>query len=77
MISINELIGSLERSIGKKATIEYHPQHPADMNTSQADVTKAKKILNWEPRVSLEEGIRGVVDWYMKERSWAQDILTD
>jgi len=77
VISINDLIAYLEKSLGKKAEILSHPQHPADMQTSQADVNKAKEVLGWAPKVSLAEGIQGVVDWYLKERSWARDIKTD
>jgi len=50
--------------------------HPADMLTSQADVTKAKTLLGWEPQVSLEQGIKNVVDWYLQEQAWARDIKT-
>jgi len=77
VISINELIAFLENSIGKKAEIVYHPQHPADMMTSHADVSKAKKILGWKPQVSLADGIHHVVDWYQQERSWVKDIETN
>jgi len=76
VITINELISILEKLLGKKAEIVYHPQHPADMSTSHADVSKAKQVLGWEPRVSLEEGIGQLVAWYKKEQSWAKDILT-
>jgi len=74
VITINQLIHILERSLGKKAKIQHHPRHPADMLTSQADVSKAKKQLGWEPRISLEEGIQRMVDWYLQEREWAKDI---
>ncbi|MCD6424236.1 MAG: GDP-mannose 4,6-dehydratase [Anaerolineales bacterium] len=77
VISINELIAKLEKTIGKEANIVYHPQHPADMLTSQANVNKARQVLGWEPQVSLEEGIQVVVDWYLKERSWAKEIKTE
>jgi UDP-glucuronate 4-epimerase len=76
LLEINSLISSLEQVIGKKADIVSHPRHMADIMTSQADVSKAKMILNWEPRVNLQEGIQEVVDWYLKERSWAKDIKT-
>ena len=41
VITINELISALEAIIGKRANVIHHPQHPADMMTSHADVTKA------------------------------------
>lgn len=76
-MTINELIASLERNIGNRAEIVNHPRHPADMLTSQADVSKAKSLLDWEPQVSLEEGIEKLVQWYQQERSWAKDIKTE
>ncbi len=76
VITINELISTLEAIIGKKANVIHHPQHPADMMTSHADVTKAKESLGWDPRVSLNEGIEKTVQWYLDEQSWARDIKT-
>ena len=76
VMTINSLIDTLEEIIGKKADIVQNPRHPADILTSQADVSKAKQVLGWEPQVSLEDGIQGVVDWYIKERSWAKEIMT-
>jgi len=77
VITINELISTLEAIIGKKANVIHHPQHPADMMTSHADVSKAKEFLGWDPRVSLNEGIEKTVQWYLDEQSWAKDIETD
>jgi UDP-glucuronate 4-epimerase len=77
LMTISRLIEILEKITGKRAHIVHHPRHPADMLTSQADVSKAKRILNWEPEVSLEEGIGQVVDWYQQEREWAKDIKTE
>lgn len=76
-MTINELIASLERNIGNRAEIVNHPRHPADMLTSLADVSKAKSLLDWEPQVTLEEGIEKLVHWYQQERSWTKDIKTE
>jgi len=77
LMTVNSLIDFLEKNIGKKAEIVQHPRHPADILTSQADVAKAREVLDWEPQVSLEEGIQQVVNWYLEEQSWAKDIKTD
>jgi len=77
LMTINSLIDTLEKIIGKKAEIVQHPRHPADILTSQANVDKARQVLAWEPQVSLESGIQQVVEWYLGERSWAKDIKTD
>lgn len=76
VISINGLIRLLEEIIGQKAVVEYGPFHPADMRNNWADVSKAGRLLGWEPQVPLQEGVRRLVDWYMAERSWAREVLT-
>jgi len=76
-ISINELITMLEKSIGRKAIVEQLPAEKADMSASWADVSKAGKLLGWEPQVGLKDGIAKMVDWYMAERSWASQIKLD
>jgi len=76
VISINQLIHFLEEAIGKPAEVEHFPAHPADMKANQADIQKAQKDLGWEPKITLEEGIRRMVEWYRQEREWAQDVQT-
>lgn len=76
VITINNLIRLLEEVIGKKAQIEHHPFHPADMLTNWADVSKAGHLLGWEPQVDLREGVGCLVDWYNAERDWAREVLT-
>ncbi|HEX7621785.1 MAG TPA: NAD-dependent epimerase/dehydratase family protein [Anaerolineales bacterium] len=76
VISMNALIAILEKHIGRKAIIESHPPNPADMLTSHADVTKARQLLNWQPKVGLEEGLTRLVEWYRVEREWAKEVAT-
>lgn len=77
VISMNALIAMFEQCIGKPAVIERHPPNPADMLSSWADVSKARKLLDWQPEVDLEAGVERLVKWYMAERAWAHTILTD
>jgi nucleoside-diphosphate-sugar epimerase len=67
----------LETAIGQKAVIEHGPFDKADMMANWADVSKAGRLLGWEPNVSLQEGISRMVAWYQQERSWASQINTD
>ncbi len=76
VITINGLITLLEELIGKKASVQYGPPNLADMFTNWADVSKAGSLLGWEPQVGLREGVRKLVDWYARERSWASEIAT-
>ena len=75
-ISMNELITMLEKATGKKAVVEHHEFHKADMLANHADVTKAGELLGWEAQVGLEEGIQRLVDWYVENQSWAKNIDT-
>jgi nucleoside-diphosphate-sugar epimerase len=74
VISLNEMIRILEQKIGKKARVVYLPEQKADIRCSQADVSKARQILDWEPQVSLDQGIQSLVDWYARERDWAVNL---
>jgi UDP-glucuronate 4-epimerase len=76
VITINGLIEMLEEIIGKQARIERHPPNPADMLTNWADVSKARRLLGWQPQVGLREGVQRLVDWYRAERSWAKKVAT-
>ncbi len=75
-IKILDLIRLMETLIGREAKIEHLPAHPADMLANWADVEKARRLLNWEPRVSIQEGVSSLVDWYNAERAWASQIST-
>ncbi len=76
VITINEMIAKLEEMIGCKAKVEHRPFHKADMLANLADVSKARRMLNWEPQVGLDQGMRNMVDWYQAERSWASQVIT-
>ncbi|RPJ44287.1 MAG: NAD-dependent epimerase/dehydratase family protein, partial [Chloroflexi bacterium] len=76
-ITMNEMIERLEELIGCKAKVEYRPFHKADMMSNLADISKARRLLDWEPRVELIEGMRRLVDWYQAERDWASQVITE
>ena len=77
VMSINEVIELIEKLLGKKADRHYAPAHPADVFSNVADVSKARAMLGWEPRVGLHEGVQNLVNWYLANRTWAKDIITD
>jgi UDP-glucuronate 4-epimerase len=73
-IKINELITVFEEIIGQRATVEYQQLHPADMLANWANIDKARRLLDWEPQVSLREGIQDLVAWYQAEREWVSQV---
>ena len=73
-VKIGNLISIIEDALGKKARIEILPRPSVDVDSTWADISRARTLLNWKPRVDLETGVRGVVDWYLENREWAKDI---
>ncbi|MEA3441111.1 MAG: SDR family NAD(P)-dependent oxidoreductase [Chloroflexota bacterium] len=73
-ISINKLINLLEKIIGRQARINQLPANLADMRANWANTEKAGFLLGWEPQVSLNEGIKNTVEWYLSQRAWASQI---
>ena len=63
-VRLDELIGAIEKALGKKAKIERLPDQPGDVRQTYADVDKAKKLLGYRPRTELEEGLRRFVEWF-------------
>jgi dTDP-glucose 4,6-dehydratase len=54
---INELVGN-------KAGIVYKPLPADDPRRRRPDITRARQILGWEPKVGLEEGLRQTIEWF-------------
>jgi nucleoside-diphosphate-sugar epimerase len=71
---LSEVIRLIEEFTGKSAKIENREFHKADLKATWADITKAKELLGWQPKVSLEEGIRRTVDWFKENWHWLKDI---
>lgn len=67
-VSLNTVIAKLEALLNKKAVVDYKPAHNADMRETWADISKASKLLDWAPEVSLDEGLRASVEWYLEHR---------
>jgi UDP-glucuronate 4-epimerase len=66
--SLKELIKLIEGALGKKAMIEMLESQPGDVSVTYADVSKAKRMLKYQPKVKMEEGIRRFVEWYKENR---------
>ncbi|HSO14004.1 MAG TPA: NAD-dependent epimerase/dehydratase family protein [Anaerolineales bacterium] len=76
VITINNLIKLVEDVVGKKAEVVYGSPNLADMRSNWADVSKAGRLLGWEPQYDMRSGIEKLVEWYNAEREWAKDIVT-
>lgn len=75
-IELMEAIHVIEKLVGRKAEIIFKPRHPADMDRTWADVTKASSLLEWRAQFTIEQGMQALVDWYKANREWAKNIST-
>jgi nucleoside-diphosphate-sugar epimerase len=72
--TINNVIELIEKPLGKKAKINRKPLPKEDIKVTEADITKAGKLLDWSPKIDLEEGLQRSVEWYLQNRNWLKDI---
>ncbi|MCX7826894.1 MAG: GDP-mannose 4,6-dehydratase, partial [Verrucomicrobiae bacterium] len=61
------LVELLERALGKKARIERKPEQPGDVPITFADITKARRVLGYEPKTKIEQGIPKFVEWFRSQ----------
>jgi dTDP-glucose 4,6-dehydratase len=69
--TIRELVATVERVVGKPLTVTYQPLPTDDPRVRQPDITKAKALLGWEPRVDLETGLRQSIEYFRKLQATA------
>src|SRR6476469_7810349 len=62
-ISLNELLRTMNKIVGTNLAARYAEARAGDVRDSQADITKARRLLGYEPIVQLEEGLRRTLDW--------------
>lgn len=74
-LSINAVIGAIEKGLGRSAVIEHLSPNPADMHDTSADIAKANRLLGWRPAIASEEGLHRTTAWHLENASWLDDIL--
>lgn len=62
--TLKQMIELMEKFSGKKAKLKYSSKIAADMDVTWADISKAKKLMGWEPKVGFEEGIEKLMRWH-------------
>jgi UDP-glucuronate 4-epimerase len=67
-IQLKELISELENALGKKAKINRLPEQPGDMPLTCADISKARKLLGYNPTMKFSEGLPRFVKWFLSSQ---------
>jgi len=73
-ISLLEMIATLERALRTKAVLEYHPVQPGDAPRTYADISKAKALLKYTPKIRFDEGMERFVEW-LRQEHWNEDRI--
>jgi len=66
-MTILEFAERIRQLMGNHLPIVYMPRPEDDPQRRQPDISKAKKLLTWEPRVTLEEGLRETVEYFKQD----------
>jgi len=67
-VSLIELVRHIEEIIGKKARIDRQPEQPGDVPQTFADISKAIRLLNYQPATQLKDGLQNFYDWFLKNK---------
>ena len=68
-ISLREMIDVIANVLGVEPKINQLPMQPGDVEKTYADISKAKKLIGYEPKVTFEEGIKKFVEWYKENKN--------
>jgi UDP-glucuronate 4-epimerase len=68
-IQLKDLIAAIENALGKKAKINRLSEQPGDMPLTCADISKARKLLGYNPKTKFGDGLPRFVDWFLESRA--------
>ncbi|MFH1299276.1 MAG: SDR family NAD(P)-dependent oxidoreductase [Patescibacteria group bacterium] len=68
-VMLNDFISTIEKILGKKAEITQMPEQPGDVPMTYANIDKAKKLLDYNPKTTIEEGMKNFINWYLKNKN--------
>ena len=66
-ISLKEMINTIAEVLNKEPKIKEMPMQQGDVNITYADISKAKEMLNYDPKTPFKEGIEKFVKWYKEK----------
>jgi UDP-glucuronate 4-epimerase len=75
-VVLMDAIRLVEELVGKKAEIVHASRHPADVQATWAEISKAKRLLDWQPQSTFQDGVGALVRWYHANREWTRHVST-
>ena len=73
-ISVNDLLGLIEKYLNKKAIINNIKRDPSDIEHSLADIAKIKNKLNWNPKYNIKNGVIETGKWFLENQEFINSI---
>lgn len=73
-ISLLSMVNNIERALDKRAVIEFSDRHPADLEVTLADISKAREILGYEPKVDFYDGVCALRDWLLSDSIYQREL---
>jgi len=67
-VELRELIALIENELGTRAEIDRQPPQPGDVPQTFADISKARRLLNYHPQTQIEVGIERFIEWFKSRR---------
>ncbi|UYZ58502.1 SDR family oxidoreductase [Hymenobacter latericus] len=71
--SLNDLFNILKEEAGVDITPEYGPNRAGDIRDSLADISKAQRLLGYDPQVRIREGLKRTLDWFRANEAFIQE----
>lgn len=66
VITLKEMLSTIEDSLGKKANLNKLPIQPGDVQKTNADITKAKSLVGYSPKTNFQNGIKKFMEWFLR-----------
>ncbi len=63
-VSLNEALSTIAEVVGRELVIEQHPPQPGDVDLTNADISKAQRVLGYNPTTSFRQGMERFYEWF-------------
>ncbi|AZA52611.1 GDP-mannose 4,6-dehydratase [Chryseobacterium sp. G0201] len=67
VINLNEMLSTIEQALGKTANKKILPMQPGDVQKTNADIGKAKTLIDYKPTTDFQNGIKKFVEWFLRK----------
>ncbi|MGG1920492.1 GDP-mannose 4,6-dehydratase [Chryseobacterium sp. NRRL B-14798] len=68
VITLSAMVATIEKVLGKSAIKKILPMQPGDVTKTNADITKAKDLIGYNPATDFQNGIKKFVEWFLRKR---------